>query len=255
MMVVPVWMVRMQDSSQGRLAEKTALVTGAAVGIGKAIVERFAEEGATVYIGDYKTRNPVDDENVEAIELDVSNENHWERAVNEITDRHGSLDVLVNNAAVISYDGVEEMSLERWEEDLAVNQTGAFLGMREVIPVMRENGGGSIINLSSIWGNAAVPGAAAYHATKGAVRNMTKNAAITYVDDNIRVNSIHPGIVHTPLTEAQGEEVNEVVIGNTPMDRMGEPREVAHGAVFLASDESSYMTGSELVIDGGYLAQ
>lgn len=242
-------------SATARLSGKTTLVTGAAVGIGKAIAERFAEEGATVYIGDYKRRNPLTDQGVHAIELDVRKEEHWERAIGEIVDEHGTLDVLVNNAGVISYDGIEEMSLKQWNEDISVNQTGAFLGMRETIPVMRESGGGSIINLSSIWGNAAVPGAAAYHASKGAIRNLTKNAAITHSEENIRVNSIHPGIIHTPLVEAQGEEVNEVVVGNTPMDRMGEPREVANGALFLASDESSYMTGGELVIDGGYLAQ
>jgi NAD(P)-dependent dehydrogenase (short-subunit alcohol dehydrogenase family) len=127
--------------------------------------------------------------------------------------------------------------------------------MREVIPGMLSNGGGSIINLSSIWGTVAVAGAHAYHATKGAVRNMSKSAAITYAKDNIRVNSLHPGFILTPLTEAQDPDVNAWVVGQTPMGRAGKPEEIANGAIFLASDEASFVTGSELVIDGGYLAQ
>jgi NAD(P)-dependent dehydrogenase (short-subunit alcohol dehydrogenase family) len=138
---------------------------------------------------------------------------------------------------------------------VAVNQTGVFLGMKTVAPVMRENGGGSIVNSSSIWGNVAVPGAHTYHATKGAVRNMTKNAAMTYATEGIRANSLHPGIINTPLVQAQAEDVNEFVVGMTPMGRMADPREIAYGVLFLASDESSFMTGAELVIDGGYTAQ
>jgi len=127
--------------------------------------------------------------------------------------------------------------------------------MREVIPHMIAQGGGSIINVSSIWGTVAVSGAHAYHATKGAVRNMSKSAAITYATDSIRVNSVHPGFIRTPLTEAQAPEINAYVVSQTPMGRAGEPREVANCILFLASDESSFVTGSELVVDGGYLAQ
>jgi NAD(P)-dependent dehydrogenase (short-subunit alcohol dehydrogenase family) len=127
--------------------------------------------------------------------------------------------------------------------------------MRSVVPHMLAQRAGSIINVSSIWGNAAVGGAHAYHATKGAVRNMSKNAAITYAKDGIRVNSLHPGFIATPLTDAQDPEVNEFVVSQTPMGRAGTPEEIAYAAVFLASDESSFMTGSELVVDGGYLAQ
>jgi 3alpha(or 20beta)-hydroxysteroid dehydrogenase len=145
--------------------------------------------------------------------------------------------------------------MKAWTRVIAVNQTGVFLGMREAIRVMRPQKSGSIVNFSSIWGNAAVGGAHAYHATKGAVRNMTKNAAMTYVADGIRVNSVHPGFIDTPLTQAQAPEINAFVIASTPMKRAGQPIEVANGCLFLASDESSYMTGAELVIDGGYLAQ
>ena len=120
---------------------------------------------------------------------------------------------------------------------------------------MKVSGGGSIINLPSIWGSVAVAGAHAYHATKGAVRNMTKNVALTHVADGIRVNSVHPGYIDTPLTQVQPQEVNDLMIATTPMHRCGQPIEVAYGCLYLASDESSYVTGTELVIDGGYLAQ
>ena len=138
---------------------------------------------------------------------------------------------------------------------MAVNQTAVFFGMRAVIPNMLERKAGSIINVSSIWGQAAVPGGHVYHATKGAVCMMTRNAAITYVKQGIRVNSILPGFIDTPLTQAQDPAINEFVVAATPMGRAGTPREIANGCLFLASDESSFMTGADLVIDGGYLAQ
>ncbi|MGF6976544.1 NAD(P)-dependent dehydrogenase (short-subunit alcohol dehydrogenase family) [Paraburkholderia sp. JPY465] len=144
---------------------------------------------------------------------------------------------------------------QQWDHVLAVNLTGSFLGLQAVLPSMRAAKHGSIINFSSIWGNVGVPGAAAYNAAKGGVRNMTKNAAVTYAPENIRVNSVHPGLICTPLVEAQSDDMNAGIIKSTPMARMGTPEEVAAGCVFLASDESSFMTGSELVIDGGYLAQ
>ena len=188
-------------------------------------------------------------------QLEVSSEDDWRRVVAHAEESPGGVDVLVNNAGIITYDLPHEVTLEDWSRVVAVNQTGTWLGMREVVPGMLRRGGGSIINVSSIWGNAAVAGAHAYHATKGAVRNMSKSAAITYAKDGIRVNSLHPGFIVTPLTDAQDPSINEYVVGQTPMGRAGQPEEIAHGAVFLASDESSFMTGSELVIDGGYLAQ
>lgn len=238
-----------------RLKGKVALVTGASRGIGLAIVERFAEEGATVIAG--STSNPagVYPQGVEGVVLDVSREEDWKRVVSAILEEHGHIDVLVNNAGIIVYELAHELSLEDWNRVLGVNQTGIFLGMREVIPAMKAQKSGSIINVSSIWGIAAVPGAHVYHATKGAVGMMTKNAAITYVADGIRVNSLHPGFIDTPLTQSQDPAINEYVVSITPMKRAGRPREIANGALFLASDESSFMTGAELVIDGGYLAQ
>ena len=238
-----------------RLSGKVALVTGASRGIGLGIVERFAEEGATVYAG--STSNPpgVYPAGVTGLTLDVASEDDWKRAVARILAKEGRIDVLVNNAGIIAYESVHDLSLESWNKVVAVNQTGVFLGMREVIPAMRAQKSGSIINVSSIWGIAAVAGAHAYHATKGAVGMMSKNAAMIYVADGLRVNSLHPGFIDTPLTQSQDPAMNAFVIAATPMKRAGTPREIANGALFLASDESSFMTGSEMVIDGGYLAQ
>lgn len=239
----------------GRVAGKVALITGAGRGMGWAVAALLADEGATVIATDVV--DPLDPlpGQVEFRRLDVTDEGAWKATVGAAVREHGHIDVLVNNAGIIAYEPIEELSLADWRKVIDVNQTGVFLGMREVIPTMRANGGGSIINFSSIWGNAAVAGAHAYHATKGAVRNMTKNAAITHATEGIRVNSVHPGFIATPLTDAQDPAINEIVIGATPMKRAGRPEEVANGVLFLASDESAFMTGAELVMDGGYLAQ
>jgi 3alpha(or 20beta)-hydroxysteroid dehydrogenase len=239
----------------GRVEGKVALVTGAAQGMGRAVATMLAGEGATVIATD--VRDPAGDlpSSVTFRRLDVTDEHDWKRVIEAVREEHGRLDVLVNNAGIIAYESVSELSVDDWRRVIDVNQTGVFLGMREAIPVMRANGKGSIVNFSSIWGCAAVAGAHAYHATKGAVRNMTKNAAMTHATDGIRVNSVHPGFIDTPLTAAQDAAINDVVISATPMKRAGKPDEVAYGCLFLASDESAYMTGAELVIDGGYLAQ
>jgi NAD(P)-dependent dehydrogenase (short-subunit alcohol dehydrogenase family) len=240
----------------GRLAGKVALVTGAAGGMGHTTAELFASEGAKVIAADIKPPEPAfESADVETADLDVSEEDSWRSVVAGIVERHGRLDVLVNNAGIIAYEAIEDLDLVAWHRIISVDQTGVFLGMREVVPIMRSGGGGSIINISSIWGSVAVAGAHAYHATKGAVRNMTKNVAMSHVADGIRVNSIHPGYILTPLTAVQAPEVNQLMIDTTPMKRPGQPIEVAYGSLYLASDESSYVTGIELVIDGGYLAQ
>jgi NAD(P)-dependent dehydrogenase (short-subunit alcohol dehydrogenase family) len=238
----------------GRLTGKVAIVTGAAQGIGRAVAELFAEEGARVIAGDVK--QGADAPGIDNITLDVSKEADWKASVDKALATHGRIDVLVNNAGIVfNYGQVLETGLDDWNKVIGVNLTGSFLGMQAVLPAMRKAGHGSIINFSSIWGNVGVPGAAAYNAAKGGVRNMTKNAAVTYAKENIRVNSVHPGLIRTPLVTAQSDDMNNGIIAATPMGRMGTPREVAQCCLFLASDDSSFVTGSELVVDGGYLAQ
>jgi NAD(P)-dependent dehydrogenase (short-subunit alcohol dehydrogenase family) len=246
-----------------RLEGRIALVTGAGSGIGRAIAVLFAAEGAHVYVTDVDgaTAEAAAGEIVRAgssaqsVTADVSRGQDVTAMFRVVEAAYGRLDVLVNNAGIIAYEALDELELADWHQVIAVNQTGVFLGMKAVVPSMLANGAGSIVNVSSIWGNAAVAGAHAYHATKGAVRNMSKNAAITYAERGIRVNSLHPGFIATPLTDAQDAAVNEWVVGQTPMRRAGRPEEIAAAALFLASDESSFVTGSELVVDGGYLAQ
>ena len=238
-----------------RLHGKVALVTGAASGIGHAVVELFAKEGARVFAADIASPRTPFSAGIEAMRLDVSSEAQWSSAVEQVVAQAKRIDVLINNAGIIAYEPLHELGLEAWHKMIAVDQTGVFLGMREVVRVMRKQKSGSIVNISSIWGSAAVSGAHSYHAAKGAVRNMSKNVAMTYVSEGIRVNSIHPGFIDTPLTQTQDATLNKAVIDATPMKRAGRPSEIAYGCLFLACDESSYITGAELAIDGGYLAQ
>ncbi len=167
------------------------------------------------------------------MKLDVTSENDWATAVKAIVEMHGRIDVLINNAGIIAYEPLDEIDIKEWMKMIAVDQTGVFLGMRAAVRAMRKQKSGSIVNISSIWGSAAVSGAHSYHAVKGAVRNMTKNAAMTYVADGIRVNSVHPGFIDTPLTKAQAPELNEAVIAATPMKRAGKPAEVASHVSFF----------------------
>ena len=237
-----------------RLADKIAIVTGAAGGIGLATAQRFAREGATVYACDiaFKTAE-TDDEGVRIRPLDVSDLEDWARLTEEIADEAGGADILVNNAGLVgSYDSLTDVEIDRWHAIIAVNQTGVFYGMRSVIPLMRSRGGGSIINVSSIWGLVGAPGVAAYQASKGAVTLMTKNAAMTYAPEAIRVNSVHPGLITTPMTDAQDPEISAGLVASTPLGRAGRAEEVANAILFLASNEASYVTGSQLVVDGGF---
>ncbi|MFD1910939.1 SDR family NAD(P)-dependent oxidoreductase [Halodurantibacterium flavum] len=238
-----------------RLQGKIAIVTGASRGIGFGIAEAFAAEGAKVIAASRSAPAGGYPRGVEMVELDVTSETAWSRVAEGTLSKYGRIDVLVNNAGIVAYEPLEELDLKSWNHVIGVNQTGVFLGMRAVIPAMKRQGAGAIINVSSIYGSAAAPGAYAYHASKGAVLMMTRNAAITYAGDGIRVNSVLPGFIDTPMTQSQDPEVNKYVVGLTPMGRAGTPAEIANGCVFLASDESSFMTGSELVIDGGYLAR
>ena len=252
-----------------RLKEKVVLVTGAGNGIGEAIAKRFAQEGAFVVatdIDEEATRRVVLEiaeagGTAEAIRQDVTEETAWQKLLADITERHGSLDALVNNAGIAIPATVEEETLQGWRKTQAVNMEGVFLGCQAAIRVMKEKGG-SIINISSIEGIIGEPKTVAYNASKGGVRIFTKSVALhcTTQGYQIRVNSVHPGYVMTPLVEKglemmPQEEADanlERVLGEIPMGEMGEPVDIANGCLFLASDESKYMTGSELIIDGGY---
>ena len=254
----------------GRVQGKIALVTGAASGLGAEAARRLAREGAAVMLSDL---NIEDGEALaEAISgaggraafcrHDVTQEADWIQAVDAVVGRFGRLDVLVNNAGVAAA-GEELMThtLDTWRRVLSINLDGVFLGLRHAGPAMVRTGGGSVINLSSILGKVGFPGAAAYCASKGGVTMLTKAAALEWAPLDIRVNSIHPGFIDTPMVAGafqdaeNGDEMRQMVISRHAMGRLGVAREVADGVVFLASDESSFMTGSELVIDGGYTAQ
>lgn len=233
-----------------RLAGKVAVVTGAASGIGRATADLFAEQGAIVYATDIARRDTA--ERIRFIEHDTSSEEQWQALAQLIEKEHSKLDVLVNNAGIVgTYDTITDVSMSDYHRIIAVNQTGFFLGMRYCIPLMQRHRKGSIVNISSIWGLIGAVGVAPYQASKGAVTTLTKNAALTYAPD-IRANSIHPGVIRTQITARQDDAMNDQLIADTPLKRMADPREVAFAALYLASDESAFVTGAELVIDGGY---
>ena len=247
----------------GRLDGKVALVSGGASGIGAAHARVFAAEGAKLVAGDLqedKGRAVVEAVNASGgeavfVPLDVTRQADWERAVGEAVSRFGKLTTLINNAGIYWPRGTEEETLEGWNTMISVNQTGVWLGMKAAVPAMREAGGGAIVNISSLYGLIGSPGSITYHATKGAVRLMTKSAALEYVKAGIRVNSIHPGQIDTPILSGLTPDQNEQIKAATPMGRLGRPEEIAYGSLYLCSDEAAYTTGAELVIDGGWFAQ
>lgn len=250
-----------------RLTGKVALVTGAGSGLGEATAKRFAAEGAHVYVtdvnGDAAARVAAEiGGQATARTQDVTDEADWEVLMEEILAARGSLDVVVNNAGIAITGSVEDASLADWRKTQAVNLDAVFLGTRAAIKAMKRTGGGSIINISSIEGIVGEPMAAAYNASKGGVRIFTKSAALhcAQAGYGIRVNSVHPGFIMTPMVEKGmsmlGEEAAadmlERITSEIPLGAMGEPEDIANGCLFLASDESRYMTGSELIIDGGF---
>ena len=237
-----------------RLIDKVAIVTGANGGIGLATAEAFADEGATVYAADIAFTNAATTSNgIRQRHVDVADLGSWSALADEIFAEHGGVDVLVNNAGLVgSYESITDIEIDRWHDIVSVNQTGVFYGMRTAIPLMRARGGGAIVNLSSIWGVVGAVGVAAYQSSKGAVTTMTKNAALTYAPEGIRVNSVHPGLIRTPMTDAQDQAISDGLIAVTPLGRAGRPEEVARAILFLASDEASFITGSQLMVDGGF---
>jgi cyclopentanol dehydrogenase len=249
-----------------RLKGKVALISGGARGQGAAEARRFADEGAKVVIGDVRdelTKQTADGINskisanvVRAVHLDVTRAADWRAAVELCEKEFGGLDVLVNNAGIANMKGLEQTSEEEWDAVINVNQKGVWLGMKAAIPAMRKRSGGSIINISSIFGLIGSAGSTAYHGSKGAVRLLTKAAAVQYAPENIRVNSIHPGLIYTAMVEEALSTPSDLqpVIDLTPMKRGAKPEEVAAAVLFLASDDASFVTGAELAVDGGYSA-
>lgn len=251
-----------------RVQDKVAIVTGGALGIGRAACHRLAEEGATVLIADLErdagqaVADEIADKNGAASfhSLDVTDEEQVRGLMDSVYAEHGRIDILVNNAGIAGANKpTHEVSVEEWQQVMDVNVKGVFLATKYAIPHMRSGGGGSIINLSSIYGLVGAPDIPPYHASKGAVRLMTKTDALLYAQDKIRVNSVHPGYIWTPLVEklavdsgAQPSEFRRELDSRHPIGHVGEPDDIANGILYLASDESKFVTGAELVIDGGY---
>jgi NAD(P)-dependent dehydrogenase (short-subunit alcohol dehydrogenase family) len=246
------------------------MVTGAAGGMGAAEAALFAREGATVVVTDVQdelgrdvaeriTKESADcGGSASYLPLDVSREDQWQGVIERTLRTSGRLDVLVNNAGIGGGgDEVTNFTVEQWDRVLGVNATGVFLGTKHGALAMRRTGGGSIINISSVYGLVGASRGAAYPASKGAVRAFTKAAAVQLATDNIRVNSVHPGFIDTPQTRWMMEdpEIVRELEGRTPLGRIATPEDIAPGVLYLASDESAYMTGAEFVIDGGITAQ
>lgn len=252
----------------GRVAGKVALVSGGASGLGAESGRRLAREGAKVMLTDLAAeRGEAVAEEIltaggEAAFLlhDVTDEARWLEVIAATVARFGRLDVLVNSAGIGGGEPLLEATLEGWRRVTGINLDGTFLGLRHAAPVMAQAGGGSIINLSSILGKVGFPGAAAYCASKGGVAMLTKAAALELAAAGVRVNSVHPGFIETPMVQEalreseNGNEMRDMLISRHALGRLGAPREIADAIVFLASDESSFMTGAELVVDGGYTA-
>ena len=255
-----------------RLHNKVALLTGAAsaikgelMGFGGAAAHLFVREGAKVVLTDI--RDDLGERSAAALRaeghdarylhLDVTSEQNWAQVVDAVMAAHGRLDILFNNAGVSFPGTVENITVETWDRELNVHAKGVFLGTRTAIPAMRKGGGGSIINTSSVMGLVGSPTSPAYSAAKGAIAIFTKSAALQYAKENIRINSVHPGYADTPLTQKRFSNPAErqILLDRTPMGRLGTAQDIANGVLFLASDELSWITGSELVIDGGMTAQ
>ncbi|CVK16321.1 NAD(P)-dependent dehydrogenase, short-chain alcohol dehydrogenase family [Apibacter mensalis] len=249
-----------------RLENKIALITGAAAGIGRTTALLFAKEGAKLVLTDVNIEgvNKVSDEikksggDAIGLSLDVSNEEQWIGVVKSAVDKYGRVDILFNNAGIYVISPITEIELKTWNKLININVTGVFLGMKHVAPLMAKQKKGSIINASSIAGIGGGPGHVLYGASKGAVRTMTKDIAMEFAADNVRVNSIHPGYIKTEMVDYASEKSHKTLeeLGALyPMKRLGEIEEVAKAVLFLASDDASYITGAELVIDGGVMAR
>ncbi|CAM02037.1 NAD(P)-dependent dehydrogenase (short-subunit alcohol dehydrogenase family) [Saccharopolyspora erythraea NRRL 2338] len=251
---------------QDRLSQRVALVTGASGGIGAAISHRLAAEGATVVVTDVdqdacdRLTADLADAGARAVgmRLDVTDESAWQQVVTSVLEDLGALAVLVNNAGIGEATTVESETAETWDQVTAVTQRGVWLGMKHAGPVIERCGGGSIVNIASIFGTVGGFGTHfSYHAAKGAVRLMTKNAALHWGSRGVRVNSVHPGFIETDRSRGlwHGTRRHTAMVEGTPMGRLGQTHEVAAAVAFLASDDAGFVTGSELYVDGGWTAR
>lgn len=248
-----------------RLTGRVAIITGAASGIGAATAHRLANEGATVVLTDINDAAGAEaaahlaEQGATAVFLhhDVANAEDWRRVIDAVVEQFGRLDILVNNAGMGDIVDIDAATLEDWDRTISIDQTSIFLGMKLAAAHLKASGHGSVINISSIFGISGGFGTSpAYHAAKGAVRTLTKNVALLWAQQGVRVNSIHPGFIDTPiLDEVRGTPFEQVMLEMTPMGRLGRPEEIAAAVAYLASDDASFVTGSELVVDGGYLAR
>lgn len=247
-----------------RVQDKVVLVTGGSMGMGRTHCERLAAEGASVFLADVEedlgqeaaANIRQQGGKAEFVKLDVTNEGHWRDAVAHIAEKAGRIDALVNNAGILILKPVQDTSNEEWDRTFGVNVRGVFLGTRAVVPVMQKAGKGNIVNISSIYGLVGAPSAAAYEASKGAVRLFTKACAVDLAPFNIRVNSVHPGVIATPMTRdlLADPATATAILGPTLLKRPAQPVEVSNVVLFLVSDESSFVHGAEMVVDGGYTA-
>jgi NAD(P)-dependent dehydrogenase (short-subunit alcohol dehydrogenase family) len=249
-----------------RLAGKVALITGAARGQGAAEARLFAQEGAMVVLGDVLDgegqalaaainagAEPAHPRAI-YVHLDVTNAEQWNAAIDVAERDFGALNILVNNAGVSSTGALEAISESEWQRAIDVNQKGVWLGMKAAIPAMRRAGAGSIVNVASVYSQIGSSASFAYHASKGAVRTMTRAAAVCYAPERIRVNAVHPGVIRTPMLEEATLDDIKKVTSRAPMRREGTPEEIAYGVLYLASEEASFVTGVDLNIDGGWTA-
>ena len=245
-----------------RLTGKTVLITGAARGQGAEEARLFCAEGANVMATDVLADDlgavvhevRAKGQSISSVALDVSSEDEWRRAVNATVKEFGRLDVLINNAGIFDIANAENTDQALWDRIIAVDLTGTWLGIKHCAPAMRDSGGGAVVNIGSVFGKVGSGTSAAYHSAKSGVRTLTKTAAVEFGPQGIRINLILPGIIDTPILEGLPQGFDEAFLARTPLGRMGSPSEIANGAVFLASDEASYITGTELIIDGGYTA-
>ncbi|MEK3888833.1 SDR family NAD(P)-dependent oxidoreductase [Bacillus sp. FSL K6-3431] len=243
----------------GRLDNKVAIITGGASGIGLGMVELFSKEGAVVIaadINDEALKKVSQMENVHGMKLNVASDEEWAAFSKKVNDRFGKIDILVNNAGISSEKAYKDIDLADWQKMLSINGFGPFAGMKHVAPYMTAQNQGSIINISSYTAQIG-QGFNHYSASKGAVRAISKAAATTFGKQGVRVNALFPGIIETPMTQtlSTSKDLLGHLIQATPLQRLGQPADIANAALFFASDESSYITGSELVIDGGFSAQ